>query len=150
MKVYLGSDHRGFNLKEKMEAFLSSLGYDVADCGNAGYDENDDYVDFAKAVAQKVSKDEGSRGILFCGSGAGVVIAANKVKGIRATLSFSPDHISSARHDDDVNVLCMAADFLGEKDAQKIAEKFLNTSFSGDARFERRIHKITALENENL
>lgn len=149
MLIYIGADHRGFNLKESLKIFLKNQGYEVVDVGNIHYDDKDDYVDFAVAVAKKVSLDsEASRGILICGSGAGVDIAANKFRNVRSVLAISPDQVYEARHDDDVNVLSLAADFTSETDAQKITETFLETPFGKEERHQRRIDKISRIENQ--
>lgn len=148
MLIYIGADHRGFNLKERLKEFLHNEGYEVVDSGNKRYEEGDDYPDFASAVAREVSKDPGERrGVLICGSGVGVDVVANKFAGIRSALVTSTDQAYSARHDDDVNILSLAADFMIEEDdAQKIVKVFLVTPFSGKERYKRRISKITELE----
>ncbi|HVM76687.1 MAG TPA: RpiB/LacA/LacB family sugar-phosphate isomerase [Candidatus Paceibacterota bacterium] len=145
MTIYLGADHRGFALKEHVKKMLHDEHRTVIDLGNAHYDANDDYPDFAKAVAEEVAKDpEGDRGIVICGSGAGVDIAANKIKGIRAVLAMSPHHVEAARHDDDVNVLALAADFVKEPDAMAIVDEFLKTEFDREEKYVRRVKKIEA------
>ena len=147
MVIYLGSDHRGFKLKETISSFLKGKGYEIVDLGNSAYDENDDYADFAKTVAQKISfNPEVSRGILFCGSGAGMDITANKFRKVRSVLGISPDQVYSARHDDDANILSIAANFTGEEDAKKIISVFLETPFDGEERHQRRLNKITQIE----
>jgi len=147
MVIYFGADHRGFNLKERLKDFLRSEGYEVADMGNARYEESDDYPDFAAKVAKKVSLDtERSRGVLICGSGVGVDVVANKFKNVRSALAISSDQIYSARHDDDVNILSLAADFISEDDAKKLLQVFLATPFSGDERHRRRLDKISAID----
>ncbi len=149
MVIYIGADHRGFKLKESMRDFLKNKGYEGADMGNGSYDEKDDYVDFAKAVAQKVSMSpDDSRGILFCGSGAGMDFAANKIRKIRSVLAVSADQVYAARHEDNVNVLSIAANFISEADAQKIVDVFMETPFMGEERYQRRIDKIAQIENE--
>ncbi len=148
MVIYLGADHRGFELKEAIKQFLKDDGYEVADMGNSVRDETDDYADFARAVAEHVSSDPAqSQGILLCGSGAGVDITANKSRHVRSVLGFSADQVFDARHDDDVNVLSLAADFLTENDAKNIVRMFLKTPFSGEERHRRRLEKISDIEN---
>lgn len=146
MVIYLGSDHRGFKLKESVSEFLKGSGYEVVDFGNSSYDENDDYADFAKLVAQKVSMSPDERGILFCGSGAGMDISANKFRKVRSVLAVSPDQVYSARHDDNVNVLSIAANFTKEEDAKKLVSVFIETPFGGEERHQRRLDKITQIE----
>jgi ribose 5-phosphate isomerase B len=108
---------------------------------------SDDYPDYAKAVAEAVSLNPNEhRGILICGSGAGVCIAANKIKGIRAALAANPKMAKAMRNDDDSNILCLASDFTAETEAIKIAEAFLNTPFGAEERYIRRIKKIEELE----
>ena len=149
MIIYIGADHRGFNLKEQIKADLKNQGYEVVDVGAEKYDEADDYPVFAKAVGEKVSLDpDRSRGILICGSGVGVDIAANKFKKVRAGLAISPDQVYSARHDDNVNVLVLAADFIEESEASKMVKTFLATPFGGDERYKRRVGEISEIEEE--
>ncbi len=150
MIIYFGADHRGFNLKAALRDYVKNQGYETVDAGNAAYDEKDDYPIFAAAVAKKISMDpERSRGIVICGSGAGVDIVANKFDGVRSALAISPDEIYDARHDDNVNVLALAADFTSEDDAKKIVQVFLDTGFSPEERFKRRIDEIREIEKEN-
>lgn len=150
MVIYFGADHRGFDLKEAMRRDLESKGYEIVDLGNKEYDEDDDYVDFAESVARKVSlAPEAVRGVLVCGSGAGVDIAANRVPGVRSVLGISPDQVLSARRDDDVNVLSLSADETEEEEAFRMLKVFLETSFSGEEKHRRRLQKLIRLE-ENL
>jgi len=149
MTIYLGADHRGFALKETLKQVLLDQAYDVVDVGAKVLVPDDDYPDYARAVAEAVGKnpiDGGDRGILICGSGFGVDIAANKFPGIRAALPGSPDHAYVARHDDDANILAIAADFVDEATAQKIMETFLSTPFAKEDRYRRRIEKIAKFE----
>jgi len=147
MVIYIGADHRGFKLKEFLKEFLRSQGYRVEDVGNDRYDENDDYPDFAEAVARKVSLDyENARGILICGSGVGVSIVANRFMKVRAALIFTNDQAFDARNDDDANVLCLAADYLEPETARGIVTVWFQTPFAGDERFRRRLKKIDAIE----
>lgn len=147
MVIYIGADHRGFELKEKIKVLLQNAGYVVADMGNSIKDENDDYVDFAKAVATKVSFEfETARGVLICGSGVGVSIVANKFKNIRCGLITSPNQAFDARNDDDINVLALPADYLEEDVIKKIIITWLQTPFSGEQKHKRRIDKISFLE----
>jgi ribose 5-phosphate isomerase B len=148
MIIYLGADHRGFQLKEILKKFLKEKGYSVSDLGAKIYDENDDYPDFAKLVAEKVSADfQNGRGILLCGSGVGVDVVANKFPGIRSVLGFSPDQVLVSRNDDDTNILSLPADFLEPEEAKKIVSVWLQTPFSGEERHKRRIEKIRAIDN---
>ena len=150
MRVYLGADHRGFELKERLKKFLIEKGYEVEDIGAFKYDQNDDYPDFALAVSEKVSKDPSARGVLLCGSGTGMDAAANKVKGIRATLASSAQIVRAARNDDDVNVISLPADFLSVEKAEEIADIFLKTPFEAVERRVRRLQKIAEIEKKNF
>jgi len=153
MTIYLGADHRGFALKEKLKQMLVGEGYDVVDCGAKALVADDDYPDFARAVAEAVGKNPadgtgGDFGILVCGSGFGMDIAANKFPSIRAALPSSPDQVYQARHDDDANVLALAADFTDDATAQKIVNTFLSTPFAKDERYRRRLDKIGKMESK--
>jgi RpiB/LacA/LacB family sugar-phosphate isomerase len=143
--IFLGADHGGFALKEKVKAHLQTSGHNVEDLGAHELTPDDDYPDYAYPVAQKVGKGEGI-GILFCRSGHGVDIVANRVKGVRAALCPNPEYARRARNDDDCNILVLAADLTDEKTAFETVDKFLTTPFAGDPRFARRIGKIKAIE----
>lgn len=148
MKVYIGADHRGFELKEELKDFLMNE-YEVEDLGNLALDPKDDYPDFAASVARCVAEDKEARGIVICGSGAGVDIVANKFDGVRAVLAGSPEEIRSAREDDNVNVLALASDFTGEEEARIISQTFLETKFKNEERHARRLDKIADIERSN-
>ena len=149
MTIYIGADHRGFELKEYLKTVLKNGGYDVVDVGAATYDKNDDFPDFARLVAEKVGDaPEIDRGVLICGSGFGMDIAANKYKNVRAALPASADHAAQSRHDDNVNVLAIAADFTKEGTAEQIVKTFLETPFAEDERYARRLEKIRQSELE--
>jgi len=147
MTIYLGADHRGFNLKERLKRELENEGYDVVDCGAPELVPDDDYPDYSSAVAAKVSAaPDAARGIVICGSGFGVDIVANKFNGVRAGLATSPDHAYQGRHDDDVNVLAIAADFTDEAAATNIVKVFLTTPFAKEEKYTRRLQKIGQIE----
>lgn len=149
MVIYFGADHRGFKLKEMLKEFVRVLGYEIFDCGNVQYDEADDYPMFAGVVAEKVgAAPEVSRGIVLCGSGTGVDVVANKFDHVRSALALNTDQVYDARHDDDVNVLAIAADFTDEETAKKYAQLFLETPFGGEERFTRRIKEIGDIEEK--
>ena len=149
MLIYIGADHGGFNLKEFLKIFLKNQGYEAADMGNIRYEESDDYTDFAVAVGKKVSLEpETSRGILICRSGAGVDIAANKFRNVRSAIGISPDQVYHMRQHDNINVLCLASDFTTEEDAKKMVAVFLETPYTGEARHQRRLDKISQIENQ--
>jgi ribose 5-phosphate isomerase B len=150
MLIYLGADHRGFKLKEALKYYLKEQGYEVADLGNIVYDKGDDFPDFAAKVAKEVGlAPEQTKGILICGSGTGMAIVANKFKNVRAGLAMSPDQAHTCRHDDNINVLSLAADFTSEDDAKNIVRVFLATPFGDEERYRRRIEKISQIENQN-
>ena len=149
MLIYLGADHRGFELKESLRAFLKERGYETVDMGNASYDKSDDYPDFASAVARKVAAaPRESRGVVACGSGAGADIVANKFPSVRSVLALSSDQVYDARHDDDVNVLSFSADATDASSAEKILLTFLETPWSGAEKDRRRLQKIAGIEGE--
>jgi len=147
MIIYIGADHQGFQLKEAVKNFLKDRGYQVQDTGDARYDEQDDYPDFASALAMKVSGDyEQSRGVLVCGSGVGMDIVANKFRHIRAALATSSDQAYDARNDDDTNVLVLSSRYVTSDAARKILVTWLETPFSREPRYLRRIEKINKIE----
>lgn len=149
MKIFIGADHRGFHLKEEVKELLMKQGKEVVDAGNHEYDQGDDFPDFAKSVAEQVSESFGSRGIVFCGSGAGVSITANKIKGVRACIGLSREQVEAARGDDDLNVLVIAADYLNRDWVVEMVEVFLSTEFKGQERHLRRLEKIKEIEDNN-
>ncbi|MDO8435168.1 MAG: RpiB/LacA/LacB family sugar-phosphate isomerase [bacterium] len=144
--IYLGSDHAGFDLKEEIKKYLVDLKYEVDDCGAHTMNANDDYPEYAHAVAEKVVS-EGGRGILFCGSGVGVCVVANKVPGVRAAIGYSTYAAETSRTDDDTNVLCLAGRVLKPDEAKDIVRTWLTTDFSGAERYVRRLQQIQELEN---
>ncbi len=149
MIIYIGADHRGFQLKGALKDYLKGLGYQISDLGDSRYDENDDYTDFASAVAERVSADwNNSRGVLICGSGVGVDVTANKYDRVRSVLAFSPDQANASRSDDDTNVLSLPADFVDLETSKKILSTWLQTPFRGGERYQRRLDKIKSLEQK--
>jgi ribose 5-phosphate isomerase B len=148
--IYLGADHRGFELKEKIKEWLSSQGLEFEDLGNAVYDEDDDYPDFASQVARRVAEDpKVNRGILLCGSGIGVDVVANKIQGVRSALVWNDDKalVQQSRLHDGSNVLSLPADHLSGKQALSIIKIWLETSDPSEVRHLRRIEKIANLES---
>jgi ribose 5-phosphate isomerase B len=140
--IYLGADHRGFELKNKIKNFLEELGYDYEDLGASIYNKEDDYPDFAKLVGERVTENPENKGILICGSGIGIAIAVNKIKGIRAGTILKPEQARAAVNDEDLNILALSADYLSEDEAKEIVKTFLETKFSNEERHQRRIKKI--------
>jgi len=154
--IYLAADHAGFELKEKVKEYLKQKGHEIEDLGAHTLDKNDDYPDYGAAVANKVSADQQSRGILFCGSAEGICIAANKVRGIRAVPVWTPINAKMSREHNDANVLCLSGGQtlspipgLSFEEAEEIVDVWLATPFSGAERHLRRIGKISALESQN-
>lgn len=145
--LYIASDHAGFNLKKYLLEYLKEkLHKEVVDLGSDKYNETDDYPDYAFKLAKEVINDKNNIGILICGSGHGMCIAANKVEGIRAALGYSTSGAESARKEDDANVMCLAGRVLSNDYAGAIVKKFLETKFNGLDRMNRRIEKISQLE----
>lgn len=144
--IYLGSDHAGFTLKESMKMYLEKRGFRVKDLGNHSLISSDDYPDFAEKVAKAV-KTSADRGILFCGSGAGVCIVANKFRGIRAVVGYDMEVAKHTRQDNNSNILCLGGRELSTTQAKKIIDVWLKVKFSGKARHARRLNKIEKIEN---
>lgn len=152
MKVYLGSDHRGFVLKEKISVWLSDWGYEFEDLGADHLDPEDDYTIFAERVASKVkslSSSQSPRGILLCGSGVGVNVVANKFDGVRSSVGKNVEQVRAGRSDDDMNVLVIAADYTKEDEAKEMVRTFLETKFDEKARHKRRLEDIKRIEENN-
>lgn len=145
--LYIASDHGGFKLKEHLKAWLLVSGGRVSDLGPASFLPEDDYPDYAKKVAAKISKNPSTDfGILICRSGQGVCIVANKFKGVRAGLVWNTKEAKSSRNDDHTNILCLPSDYINFTEARNIVRTWLDTPWSSDKRHVRRIHKISGLE----
>ncbi len=142
--IYIGSDHAGYPLKEKVKKRLKEWGYEFEDLTPV-LEQKDDYPDAAVLVANKVVA-ENTKGIVICRSGVGMCMAANKVKGIRAGVVFDKGQSQMAREHNDLNVLCLSADWLDDNKSFLIVEAFLKTEFSGEERHVRRIKKISNYE----
>lgn len=149
MKIYLASDHGGYFYKEEIQKYLEKKGHDVVDIGNREYEEGDDYPDFVIPLAEKVAKDKKSYGVILGRSGNGEVIAANKVKGVRAILGLTVKLAKIAREHNDANVLSLGADHMTLEGAIDAVEVFLNTSFSNAERHVRRLEEIRKYETKN-
>ena len=145
MKIYLASDHAGFELKEKIKHWLQRKKIPYADLGNLKLNPADDYPDFAQKVAQKVVKEK-TMGVLLCGSAQGMVIAANKIKGARAVVPFSLKEARLSREHNDANLICLSGWHTHFHRATKMLEIFLTTPFSEEPRHIRRLAKIKRLE----
>ncbi len=145
MKIAIGCDHRGFDLKEKIKVIITELGHEYIDFG-ANSNEPVDYPDTAYLAANAVSTNQADRAILACASGIGMSMAANKVKRIRAALCHDELSAQASRGHNDSNVLCLPADQIGESLLRKIVEVWLKTEFMG-GRHQRRVNKIQAIED---
>lgn len=148
-KIFLGADHGGFALKEKVKSWLATQGYQVQDLGADELMPQDDYPQYAVAVGTAVAQNSNSVGILLCRSGGGVTIAANKINGVRAVAAKDNQTAAHARTDNNANVLSIAADWLNFNQAQAIITTFLTTDFSQKERHRRRIKQIQHLETVN-
>lgn len=144
--IFIGADHRGFELKQRLFKRLLDEGYQVTDLGNDHLDPNDDYPQFAEKVAEAVLGDQENRGILLCGSGVGVDIVANKHDGIRSALVSDVATAKGARAHEDANVISLPAERLDDESAWEIVEAFLKTAFSEESRHQRRIEEIEQVE----
>ncbi|RLP85299.1 MULTISPECIES: ribose-5-phosphate isomerase [unclassified Micromonospora] len=146
MRVYLGSDHAGFELKVHLANHLAKQGYDVVDVGPHSYDPDDDYPTFCLHTGDRVVADETSLGVVIGGSGNGEQIAANKVAGVRAALAWNVETAQLSRQHNDANVVAVGARQHTLDEATAIVEAFLNTPFSGNERHARRIAQVAAYE----
>ncbi len=147
MKIYIGADHNGFHLRNSLIEYLRRAGYDVVDDGDEKLQPTDDFPVYAQKVVKDVlsSEDHDARGILICGSGQGMCMAANRFKGIRALLGYDRESVRASRNDDDANILCLPADVLKKDVANVLAETFLATPFGAAPRYSRRIKEIDDL-----
>ena len=154
MKIYIGADHAGYKLKEKLIEYLLDFNYEVADKGAFSFNLDDDYIDFVKHVAESVVEEGGSFGIVIGGSGQGEAMCANRIKGVRCAVYYGKtgtqtdtsgntlDIIASTRMHNNANVLSLGARFITEDEAKKVIKEFLETEFSGEERHVRRIKKL--------
>jgi ribose 5-phosphate isomerase B len=147
-RIALAADHAGFEEKEKIKATLDKLGVEYVDMGTDSCDSVD-YPDYARKVADAVSKGEFEQGLLVCGSGTGMAIAANKVKGVRAAVAWSPDIARLARQHNDANVLSIPARFMSDDDAAGVIKAWFDADFEG-GRHGKRVDKITDIEKESI
>ena len=145
VNIYLGADHAGFKLKEKLKEYFDKVGIDYNDLGGSG-DERDDYPDYAFLVGKKVAKETNSLGILICGTGTGMVIAANKVKGVRAAVGYDNYSVIMGRKHNNINVLCLRGRKFSDKKNLKLVKLWLNSKFSGKERHKKRLEKIRRSE----
>lgn len=147
MRVYLGSDHAGYELKNHLVEWLGAHGHEAVDCGPHIYDAQDDYPPFCLRAAEKTAVDPDSLGIVIGGSGNGEQIAANKVKGVRAALAWSEQTAALGREHNDANVVAIGGRMHTVEESTKFVEIFLNTPYSNEERHTRRIEMLAAYEN---
>ena len=148
-RIFLGADHRGYEMKEHIARWLFELNYEFEDLGAESLDPNDDYTKYASEVASLVAKRPGSKGVLLCGSGVGVEVIANKFDGIRAAIGKNVLQVKAGRTDDDMNILVIASDFTFEKEAKGMLIAFLETKYDDSVRHERRLDDIQKIEANN-
>lgn len=148
MNIYIGADHRGFEIKKSLVAWLEKNGHQVTDCGNSVNDPKDDYPDFASAVAVKLQEDTAARGIVLCGSGVGVCIAANKHAGVYCGFAVKAEQVKNGTADDMINCLAIAVDSFSEKEIRDLITTYLETTHSNEERHVRRHLKVKRIEEE--
>ncbi|HYJ70323.1 MAG TPA: ribose-5-phosphate isomerase [Nocardioidaceae bacterium] len=150
MRLHIGSDHAGYELKQHLTAWLSDAGHEVVDHGASHYDATDDYPPFCLHAADAVARDPGSLGIVLGGSGNGEQISANKVAGVRAALAWSEETARLGREHNDANVISVGARMHSLEDATRLVETFIATPFSGDDRHRRRIEMLHSYETSGV
>ncbi len=149
MKVYLATDHAGFELKENIKKFLTEQKYDVEDLGAFSFEPGDDYPIYISKAAEAVEKNPDSFAIIFGKSGAGEEIVANKFKSVRAVLGFSEENVRLSRQHNNANILSLGSQFESFEKAKELVGIFLNTEFSGEERHARRLEEIKDIEQKN-
>lgn len=147
--LYIASDHGGFILKQALAEELRKASFEFTDLGPQSLNVLDDYPDFARLLAEKISADSKSFGILICRSGQGVCIVANKFTGVRAALAWNEQSARASKTDDWSNVLCLPSDYVSTAEAFRIVKAWLATEWGSDERFSRRIHKIDLIEKRS-
>jgi len=150
MRIAIGADHGGYEMKEQLARKLAEAGHEVVDFGNTLLDPDDDYPDFAIPLARAVAAGKVERGILLCGSGVGASVAANKVNGARAALCHDDYSARQGVQDDDLNILCLGGRTTGTEVAWDCVRNFLGASFSRAPRHQRRLAKVERLENTKV
>lgn len=146
MRIAVGADHAGYELKVQIVDILKGLGHEVSDVGAHSLDPADDYPDFVKALAEDVVSQKSARGIMVCGSGVGASVAANKVRGVRASVCHDTYSAHQGVEHDDMNVLCLGARIIGEELAAELVSTFVSAEFSGEERHKRRLGKVLEME----
>ena len=148
MKISLAADHNGFDLKKEISDQLGNEGHEVIDVGPHSHDPLDDYPDYAKKLADSVSRGESLRGIMICGSGVGASVASNKVKGIRAAVCHDIYSAHQGVEHDDMNVLCLGSRIVGSEVARELVKAFITAEFTGEERHQRRLDKVLDMEKD--
>jgi len=150
MKIAIAADHGGFPIKASIVELVKKLGHEPVDLGAHQYDAKDDYPDFARYVGQAIQHGQADRGIIICGSGVGACVAANKHKGVRASVCHDTYSARQGVEHDDLNVLCIGARVIGVELASAVVEAFINARFlAEESRFVRRLDKVIAIEKAN-
>ncbi len=147
MKIGVAADHGGFALKEHLSKFINHLGHEVVDYGALTYDVKDDYPDFAIPLARGVVDNEVNKGIVICGSGVGAAIAANKVKGARASVITDAYSAKQGVEHDAMNVMCLGGRITGIAVAEELVRNYIDAKYTGEERHNRRLEKVTNVEN---
>lgn len=148
MKISLAADHNGFDLKKEISDQLENEGHEVIDVGPHSHDPLDDYPDYAKKLADSVSRGESLRGIMICGSGVGASVASNKVKGIRAAVCHDIYSAHQGVEHDDMNVLCLGSRIVGGEVARELVKAFITAEYTGEERHQRRLDKVLDMEKD--
>jgi ribose 5-phosphate isomerase B len=148
MKISLAADHNGFDLKKEISDQLENEGHEVIDVGPHSHDPLDDYPDYAKKLANSVSRGESLRGIMICGSGVGASVASNKVKGIRAAVCHDIYSAHQGVEHDDMNVLCLGSRIVGSEVARELVKAFITAKYTGEERHQRRLDKVLDMEKD--
>ena len=147
MRVAIGADHGGYALKDELKQFLQSLGHEMIDVGAHTLDPADDFPDFTRPLAESVASGQADRGIMICGSGVGASVAANKIKGIRASVCHDTYSAHQGVEHDDMNVLCLGARIVGIELARELTGAFLSAEYVPEERFQRRLDKVLYMES---
>jgi len=146
LRIAIGGDHWGYQLKGPLREHLEALGHEVVDVGAHEHDPSDDYPDFAMAVAERVAVGQADRGVVVCGSGVGACVAANKVLGVRASVCHDAYSAHQGVEHDDMNVLCLGSRIVGDEVARELVAVFVSAEFTGEERHRRRLDKVLAME----
>ena len=148
MRIVIGADHGGYTLKSQLIDFLNTLGHELKDVGAYNLDPSDDYPDFAQKVAECIAYGTSDRGIMLCGSGVGASVAANKVRGVRASVCHDIYSAHQGVEHDDMNVLCIGARIIEKEAAFELVSAFVDAKFSEETRHSRRLHIISLMEDK--